>query len=61
MTIGLVSYRCKDKDISFNMSQIERALRDTAGKEYTKTDEHYQERTSYDKEQIIIVNYGENK
>ena len=32
MTIGLVSYRCKDKDISFNMSQIERALRDTAGK-----------------------------
>ena len=32
MRIGLVSYRCKDKDISFNMSQIERALRDTAGK-----------------------------
>ena len=32
MTIGLVSYRCKDKDISFNMSQIERALRDIAGK-----------------------------
>ena len=32
MRIGLVSYRCKDNDISFNMSQIERALRDTAGK-----------------------------
>ncbi len=32
MGIGLVSYRCKNRDISFNLSQIERAMRETQGK-----------------------------
>lgn len=29
MRIGLVSYRCKNKDLAFNLSQIERAMRET--------------------------------
>lgn len=32
MKIGLVSYRCRNRDISFNMSQIERALMSMKGK-----------------------------
>ena len=32
MRIGLVSFVCKNRDISFNMSQIERALREAQGK-----------------------------
>ena len=32
MRIGLVSYRCKNRDISFNMSQIEQALKCSEGK-----------------------------
>ncbi len=32
MRIGLVSYLCRNRDISFNMSQIERAMRCSAGK-----------------------------
>ena len=32
MRIGLVSYLCKNHDISFNMSQIELAMRCTSGK-----------------------------
>ena len=32
MRIGLASYRCKKKDIPFNISQIERALKETQGK-----------------------------
>lgn len=32
MRIGLVSYRCKNKDIAFNLGQIERAMRETHGK-----------------------------
>lgn len=32
MRIGLVSYRCKNKDIPFNLSQIESAMRGTMGK-----------------------------
>lgn len=32
MKIGLVSYKSINKDISFNMSQIERALKETKGK-----------------------------
>ncbi|MCI8840571.1 MAG: carbon-nitrogen hydrolase family protein [Oscillospiraceae bacterium] len=32
MRIGLVSFTCKNRDISFNMSQIERALREAQGK-----------------------------
>ena len=32
MRIGLVSYRCKNKDIPFNISQIERALKEAQGK-----------------------------
>lgn len=30
--IGLASFACKNKDISFNMSQIERAMREAQGK-----------------------------
>ena len=32
MRIGAVSYRCRNKDIDFNLSQIERALKETEGK-----------------------------
>lgn len=32
MRIGLVSYRCKNRDVSFNMSQIERAMKRSEGK-----------------------------
>lgn len=32
MRIGLVSYRCKNRDVEFNMSQIERAMRRSEGK-----------------------------
>lgn len=32
MKIGLVSYRCENKNLAFNMSQIERALKENAGK-----------------------------
>ena len=32
MRTGLVSYRCENKDIQFNMSRIEKALRETQGK-----------------------------
>ena len=32
MRIGLVSYRCKNRDLSFNMNQIERAMRCSEGK-----------------------------
>ena len=32
MRIGLVSYRCENRDIPFNMSQIERAFREAEGK-----------------------------
>lgn len=32
MRIGLASYRCKNKDISFNLHQIERAMREAQGK-----------------------------
>ena len=32
MRIGLATYVCKNKDISFNMSQIERAMREAQGK-----------------------------
>ena len=32
MRIGLVSYRCENRNLAFNMSQIERALKRTAGK-----------------------------
>ena len=32
MRIGLVSFRCENQNISFNMDQIERALRETEGK-----------------------------
>ncbi len=32
MKIGLVSYRCENKDISFNVSQIERAMEEAGGK-----------------------------
>ena len=32
MRIGLVSFRCENKNTSFNMSQIERAMRETEGK-----------------------------
>ena len=32
MRIGLASYRCKNKDIPFNISQIERALKEAQGK-----------------------------
>ena len=32
MRIGLVSYRCRNRDISFNMSQIELAMKRSAGK-----------------------------
>lgn len=32
MKIGLVSYRCENRNIPFNISQIERALRETQGK-----------------------------
>lgn len=32
MRIGLVSYRCENKNIAFNLSQIERALKETVGK-----------------------------
>lgn len=32
MRIGLASYRCKNKDIPFNISQIERALKEIQGK-----------------------------
>ena len=31
MRIGLASYRCKNKDIAFNLSQIERAMREAHG------------------------------
>lgn len=32
MRIGLVSYRCKNRDVEFNMSQIERAMKRSEGK-----------------------------
>ena len=32
MRIGLVSYRCENRNISFNMDQIELALKRTSGK-----------------------------
>ena len=32
MRIGLVSYRCKNRNISFNLSQIERAMKLSEGK-----------------------------
>lgn len=32
MRAGLVSYRCKNGDTAFNMAQIERALKEAAGK-----------------------------
>lgn len=32
MRIGLVSYRCENRNIAFNMSQIERAIERSAGK-----------------------------
>ena len=32
MKIGLVSYRCENRDVAFNLSQIERALREAAGR-----------------------------
>ncbi len=32
MRIGLVSYRCKNRNMPFNLGQIERALRETQGK-----------------------------
>ena len=32
MRIGLVSYRCKNRDVAFNMGQIERAMRHSEGK-----------------------------
>lgn len=32
MRIGLVSYRCENKNTVFNLSQIERAMRESAGK-----------------------------
>ena len=32
MRIGLVSYRCKNRDISFNLRQIEKAMRHAEGK-----------------------------
>ena len=32
MKIGRVSYKCKNRDIVFNLNQIERALRETRGK-----------------------------
>ena len=32
MRIGLVSYQCKNRDTSFNMSQIEKAMRSSEGK-----------------------------
>ena len=32
MKIGLVSYRCENRNVAFNMSQIERAMQEAAGK-----------------------------
>ena len=32
MRIGLVSYRCRNRDLAFNLSQIERAMREARGK-----------------------------
>ena len=32
MRIGLVSYRCENRNIAFNMSQIERAMKSAEGK-----------------------------
>ncbi len=32
MKVGLVSFRCKNKDIPYNLSQIERAMRQVQGK-----------------------------
>lgn len=32
MKIGLVSYRCRDKDVPFNLAQIERAMQEAQGK-----------------------------
>ena len=32
MRVGLVSYRCENRNISFNLSQIERAMKCSAGK-----------------------------
>ena len=32
MRIGLVSYRCENKNVFFNMSQIERAMSEAKGK-----------------------------
>ena len=32
MRIGLVSYRCKNRDVSYNVSQIEEAMRHAEGK-----------------------------
>ena len=32
MRVGLVSFICKNKDITYNLSQIERAMREVQGK-----------------------------
>lgn len=32
MNIGLASYRCENKNMEFNISQIERAMREAQGK-----------------------------
>lgn len=32
MRIGLVSYRCKNRDLSFNLAQIQRAMQEAQGK-----------------------------
>lgn len=34
MNIGLASYRCKNKNMEFNISQIERAMREAQGKDF---------------------------
>ncbi len=32
MRIGLASYKCKNKDVTFNLMQIEKAMRKVQGK-----------------------------
>ena len=32
MRFGLVSYECRNKDLAFNLHQIERAMKDSTGK-----------------------------
>lgn len=32
MKIGLASYRCENRDMQFNIRQIERAMKETRGK-----------------------------